>query len=495
MSLRRHPFFIYGQLIEENNNTLDKTIEYEYNTSTGNLDSVTNNGTVTTFGYTDVAHPDRLTSYNGKAITYNDNGGVASYDGWDYTWTKGKLSRIKKNMGNSSRAIIGPGLAPSKTYTFGYNGLGQRISQNYSYFFLGDSIIPVQQGEITAYNKSFSYDHLGRLIAENIDKTFHGVGTESSKIVYLYDESGIIGMQYTNSTTATTNTYYFLRNLQGDVVAIYDTTGNKVVEYSYDAWGNCTIESATTNYPLAHANPIRYRGYYYDEATKLYYLNARYYNPQWRRFISPDDTAYLDPETPNGLNLYAYCGNDPVNYADPSGHSLTAVIATIGLFIGLTAGLGYAAYTDYQDDYIVNGSIGWQTYLGYGLIGGAIGTGIGFTIGYFGGSAISSYVGGVLSSMGGSSALAIAGGGTVAVVNVGILGAVLAAGLGIAFFSKPNSGRIRFSDGTGIDPLTGKPVTNEKRAYEIYRSLTDPIKKANWKKWLKGKGWRTNHLK
>ena len=495
MSLRRHPFFIYGQLIEENNNTLDKTIEYEYNTSTGNLDSVTNNGTVTTFGYTDVAHPDRLTSYNGKAITYNDNGGVASYDGWDYTWTKGKLSRIKKNMGNSSRAIIGPSFAPSKTYTFDYNGLGQRISQNYSYFFLGDSIIPVQQGEITAYNKSFSYDHLGRLIAENIDKTFHGVGTESSKIVYLYDESGIIGMQYTNSTTATTNTYYFLRNLQGDVVAIYDTTGNKVVEYSYDAWGNCTIESATTNYPLAHANPIRYRGYYYDEATKLYYLNARYYNPQWRRFISPDDTAYLDPETPNGLNLYAYCGNDPVNYADPSGHSLTAVIATIGLFIGLTAGLGYAAYTDYQDDYIVNGSIGWQTYLGYGLIGGAIGTGIGFTIGYFGGSAISSYVGGVLSSMGGSSALAIAGGGTVAVVNVGILGAVLAAGLGIAFFSKPNSGRIRFSDGTGIDPLTGKPVTNEKRAYEIYRSLTDPIKKANWKKWLKGKGWRTNHLK
>ena len=336
MSLRRHSFFIYGQLTREDNAALDKTIEYEYNTSTGNLDSVTNNGTVTTFGYTDVAHPDRLTSYNGKAITYNDNGGVASYDGWDYTWTKGKLSRIKKNMGNSSRAIIGPGLAPSKTYTFGYNGLGQRISQNYSYFFLGDSIIPVQQGEITAYNKSFSYDHAGRLVAENIDKTFYGVGTESSKIVYLYDESGIIGMQYTNSTTATTNTYYFLRNLQGDVIAIYDTTGNKVVEYSYDAYGNCTINSSTTNYPLAHANPIRYRGYYYDEATKLYYLNARYYNPQWRRFISPDDTAYLNPETPNGLNLYCYCGNDPVNYADPSGRFAISATFGIGALIAIT---------------------------------------------------------------------------------------------------------------------------------------------------------------
>ena len=337
MSLRRHSFFIYGQLTREDNAALDKTIEYEYNTSTGNLDSVTNNGTVTTFGYTDVAHPDRLTSYNGKAITYNDNGGVASYDGWDYTWTKGKLSRIKKNMGNSSRAIIGPSFAPSKTYTFGYNGLGQRISQNYSYFFLGDSIIPVQQGEVTAYNKSFSYDHAGRLVAENIDKTFYGVGTESSKIVYLYDESGIIGMQYTNSTTATTNTYYFLRNLQGDVIAIYDTTGNKVVEYSYDAYGNCTINSSTTNYPLAHANPIRYRGYYYDEATKLYYLNARYYNPQWRRFISPDDTAYLNPETPNGLNLYCYCGNDPVNRFDPTGHDWEWSTFWTGLFMVGTA--------------------------------------------------------------------------------------------------------------------------------------------------------------
>ena len=311
-----------------------------------------------------------MTSYNGKAITYNDNGGVASYDGWDYTWTKGKLSRIKKNMGNSSRAIIGPGLAPSKTYTFGYNGLGQRISQNYSYFFLGDSIIPVQQGEITAYNKSFSYDHLGRLIAENIDKTFYGVGTESSKIVYLYDESGIIGMQYTNSTTATTNTYYFLRNLQGDVIAIYDTTGNKVVEYSYDAWGNCTIESATTNYDLAHANPIRYRGYYYDEATKLYYLNARYYNPQWRRFISPDDTAYLDPESVNGLNLYAYCNNDPVNYADPSGYSailITLGIMAIGGFIGAAVSAGTSALVQLA----INGEVNLKS-VGVAAISGFI---------------------------------------------------------------------------------------------------------------------------
>ena len=89
-------------------------------------------------------------------------------------------------------------------------------------------------------------------------------------------------------------------------------------QYNKSRYGNCTIASGS-DMQLAIDNPIRYRGYYYDQDTGLYYLNARYYNPELRRFISPDDTAYLDPETVDGLNLYVYCCNDPVNYADPSG--------------------------------------------------------------------------------------------------------------------------------------------------------------------------------
>jgi len=114
--------------------------------------------------------------------------------------------------------------------------------------------------------------------------------------------------------------YYYHRNLQGDVIAIYDANGEKQVEYAYDAWGNCEVVYAG-NPEFAKSNPIRYRGYYCDIETGLYYLNARYYSPEWRRFISPDAAEYIDPETPNGLNLYLYCNNDPVNYADPSGHS------------------------------------------------------------------------------------------------------------------------------------------------------------------------------
>ena len=82
--------------------------------------------------------------------------------------------------------------------------------------------------------------------------------------------------------------------------------------------GNCTIASGS-DMALAKANPIRYRGYYFDVDTGLYYLNARYYSPELRRFISPDDTAYLDPENVDGLNLYVYCCNNPIMYRDNFG--------------------------------------------------------------------------------------------------------------------------------------------------------------------------------
>ena len=140
--------------------------------------------------------------------------------------------------------------------------------------------------------------------------------------------------------------YYYLRNLQGDVIAIYDASGEKKVEYAYDTWGNCTIVYAE-DLGFANANPIRYRGYYFDRETGLYYLNARYYSPEWRRFISPDASEYIDPETPNGLNLYTYCNNDPVNLVDPSGHfPWLALLIVTGVLIA--GGATFGGITAYQ---------------------------------------------------------------------------------------------------------------------------------------------------
>ena len=90
-------------------------------------------------------------------------------------------------------------------------------------------------------------------------------------------------------------------------------------------------------------NVIGYRGYYLDSETGCYFLNARYYSPEWRRFISPDDTAYLDPKNVNGLNLYCYCGNDPIMYTDASGNDgaiiwLSTLLVVVGGVLGAVLG-------------------------------------------------------------------------------------------------------------------------------------------------------------
>ncbi|HHU80748.1 MAG TPA: ParB N-terminal domain-containing protein, partial [Acholeplasmataceae bacterium] len=93
--------------------------------------------------------------------------------------------------------------------------------------------------------------------------------------------------------------------------------GNIVVKYVYDAYGN--ILQIIGNQIIGKKNPFRYKGYYYDDETSLYYCNSRYYVPEWGRWLNADDVSYLDPSSVNGLNLYAYCGNNPVMFVDPSG--------------------------------------------------------------------------------------------------------------------------------------------------------------------------------
>ena len=173
--------------------------------------------------------------------------------GKNLTWSNGKLSRM-------SSGTLATG---TDTYAFVYNAYGQRVSKTYSYLAGTSGNNPVQAGQVTAYSKDFFYDHAGRLIAESGSKTYYGTGAENESIVYRYDESSIIGMEHTVGTATTR--YYFQRNLQGDVVAIYNANGVLKAKYLYDAWGNCTISSETTDYVVANANPIRYRGYYYDD--------------------------------------------------------------------------------------------------------------------------------------------------------------------------------------------------------------------------------------
>ncbi|MDE6659611.1 MAG: RHS repeat-associated core domain-containing protein [Eubacterium sp.] len=113
----------------------------------------------------------------------------------------------------------------------------------------------------------------------------------------------------------------------GDVIAIADKNGDVLVEYNYDEWG--IIESIKTVYEndefslaIANANPLRYRGYYYDNETGYYYLQSRYYDPSICRFINADTYVYAQfhKDDTVGLNIFAYCNNNPINHSDPTGH-------------------------------------------------------------------------------------------------------------------------------------------------------------------------------
>lgn len=145
-------------------------------------------------------------------------------------------------------------------------------------------------------------------------------------MVFMYDASGSpIGFMYRYSSYAVNEwiIYWYEKNLQGDIVAIYDSEGTLCISYIYDAWGNCraSYESGYIT-SVARLNPFRYRGYYYDDDLKLYYLQSRYYDPNTCRFINAD--IYIS--TGYGIignNMFAYCNNIPTCYSDPEGTDIT----------------------------------------------------------------------------------------------------------------------------------------------------------------------------
>ena len=134
--------------------------------------------------------------------------------------------------------------------------------------------------------------------------------------------------------------YFYRKNLQGDIIGIYDSCWNLLGLYEYDAWGNLLSQVGSE---ILNINPFRYRGYYCDTESGIYYLNSRYYDPVIGRFISPDSINYLEPGTHNGLNLYAYCGNNPVMHVDPYGHEWWDWALGALLVVALTAAVAATA--------------------------------------------------------------------------------------------------------------------------------------------------------
>ena len=155
-------------------------------------------------------------------------------------------------------------------------------------------------------------------------ETIRTNNTLTAVLDFIYDESGKpFALKYSTNGTSF-ETYYYVLNLQGDVVKlIHYIPGfeyESVATYEYDAWGNILSSSGR----LAEINPLRYRGYYYDSETGFYYLQSRYYDPVNRRFINADSYASTGQGF-IGTNMFAYCNNSPILFVDHDGDDAEAV--------------------------------------------------------------------------------------------------------------------------------------------------------------------------
>lgn len=285
----RYHYDSLNQLTREDNAYLNKTIVYSYDLG-GNLqeakeyayqtgDTLTGTGTtIKSYTYGDSNWKDRLTSYNGNAITYDAIGNPLSYyNGFTFTWQKGR------QLGSATNG--------TDTITYGYNPDGYRTSKTVN----GVTTKYTLEGSLVKFEK-----------------------TGSTNTWYYYDASGApVGM-----AAGASNLYLYRKNLQGDITGIYSgSTGTLLVSYVYDAWGKPTItdEAGTTESAnLITRNPYLYRGYRYDHETGLYYLNSRYYDSETGRFVNADVYASTG-DSSIACNMFAYCLNNPVNLIDAEG--------------------------------------------------------------------------------------------------------------------------------------------------------------------------------
>ena len=191
----------------------------------------------------------------------------------------------------------------------------------------------LSSASISNYVISFEYDDAGRRISKTegsgVTKYYYYDGDlliaehQGDYItVYLYDDKGMpVGFAYREAGYALDvwDIFWYEKNLQGDIVAVYSQSGDRLVSYAYDAWGNFVTNYLYDVVPNGvYANNLRYRGYYYDNTLGLYYCGTRYYDSNTGRWINADSMMSGVNGSLHEYNLYVYCFNNPVMHTDHS---------------------------------------------------------------------------------------------------------------------------------------------------------------------------------
>ena len=257
----------------------DDVYQYSYDNG-GNITEVKkNNEVIKSYAYENSEWKDLLTSYNGETIVYDEIGNPLSYrNSTSFIWQNGRqLTNVYRDE------------TPIASYI--YNADGLRTSKS-------------------VYDITTEYYWMNGML--------HGQKTGDEYLLFLYDETGK-AYGFVKKNVSTEETYYYEFNLQGDIIGIIDSTGTKVVEYTYDVWGNILSVTGTLADTIGQKNPLRYRGYYYDDETGFYLTGTRYYDPEIGRFLNADSVMAGIGEV-QGYNLFAYCMNNPISMSDPTGN-------------------------------------------------------------------------------------------------------------------------------------------------------------------------------
>ena len=299
-----------NQLIRENNVTANKTWVYTYDErgnilskktyayTTGTLGTVQDTDTYEYFEQSSsYLWGDGLVRYNGGFNVYDAIGNPTQYENGNtfyFTWQNGRQ--------------LASGTKGTTEFAYIYNADGLRTKK-------------VVDGVTTEYYWAGS--QLAMMVA--------APGTSSEKVLKFYYDA--TGSPFCFDLDG--EIYFYITNLQGDIVAIANQYGEGA-RYEYDAWGKIlSISCATGSFEVAaYANPLRYRGYIYDNETEFYYLQSRYYDPAVGRFINSDgqlNGGFL------GNNMFAYCENNPVNMADSSGTLPKWALIAIGAAAAVSA--------------------------------------------------------------------------------------------------------------------------------------------------------------
>lgn len=271
----RYYYDLFNQLIKEKNYSKQCLIEYSYDKYGNLLKKITMNLinyniiNIERFEYSST-EPDKIKKYNDSTFEYDELGNI-TFDGINrYYWDVGtELSKIR---------------CDNIEYNFFYNEDGVRFQKGDTSYYLDD--------------KKIIYEH-------GLDK----------ELEYYYDnEDNIIGFRYNN------NVYHYLKNISNDIIMIVDSYCNVVAKYEYDSLGNVKTHNYSEE-KIGDINPFRWKSYYYDIETGLYYLISRYYNPSLGRFISLDNEFYANEDVLSN-NLYLYCSNNYIMGIDYTGDKM-----------------------------------------------------------------------------------------------------------------------------------------------------------------------------